>query len=70
MKITKEQVFGVLRHGLTFAGAVLLIKGYVSEGQWYELSGAAMTLLSVIWSIFDKTPKVEVKEVQEEQGEQ
>jgi hypothetical protein len=68
MKITKEQVFGVIRHGLTFIGAVLLIKGHVNEGQWYELSGAAITLVSIVWSIFEKKPKVEVQEeVQEGQ---
>ena len=58
MKITKEQVFGVIRHGLTFVGALLLIKGQVDEGQWYELTGAAMTLVSIVWSIFEKKPKV------------
>jgi hypothetical protein len=61
MKITKEQVFGVVRHGLTFLGAVLLLKGQVNESQWYELTGATISLISVVWSIFDKSPKKEIK---------
>jgi hypothetical protein len=54
MKLTKEQVMGIVRHGLTFVGAVLVVKGGVSEGQWYEISGAAVSFLSVVWSILDK----------------
>ena len=54
MKLSKEQVLGIVRHGLTFLGGILLIKGHVSEGQWYEISGAAMSFLSVVWSVVDK----------------
>lgn len=54
MKLNKDQVFGIVRHGLSFLGGILLIKGQVSEGQWYELSGAAMSFLSVVWSVVDK----------------
>ena len=58
MKISKEQVLGIVRHSLTFVGAILLVKGQVSEGQWYEISGAAMSFLSVVWSIVDKKQTV------------
>ena len=54
MKLSKEQVLGIVRHGLSFLGGILLIKGQVSEGQWYEISGAAMSFLSVVWSVVDK----------------
>lgn len=54
MKVSKEQIFGIIRHGLTFVGGILLVKGQVDEGQWYEISGAAMSLIAVIWSVFEK----------------
>ncbi len=54
MKLTKEQVFGIVRHGLSFLGGILIIKGQVSESQWFELTGAAISLLSVVWSVLDK----------------
>ena len=54
MKLSKEQVLGIIRHGLTFFGAILLVRGQVSEGQWYEISGATMSFLSIVWSILDK----------------
>ena len=54
MKISKEQVMGIIRHGLTFVGAILIVKGGVDEGQWYEISGAAVSFVSVVWSVLDK----------------
>ncbi len=54
MKLSKEQIMGIVRHGLTFVGAIFIVKGQVSEGQWYEISGAAVSFLSVIWSVLDK----------------
>jgi hypothetical protein len=54
MKLTKEQIMGVVRHGLTFLGGLLVVKGQVSDAQWYEISGAAMSFLAVIWSVMDK----------------
>jgi len=54
MKITKEQFLGIVRHGLTFVGAILIAKGQVVESQWYEISGAAISLISVVWSVLDK----------------
>jgi hypothetical protein len=54
MKLSKEQIFGIIRHGLTFVGGIFVIKGQVTDAQWYEISGAAMSLVAVIWSVVDK----------------
>jgi hypothetical protein len=54
LSLSKDQVMGIVRHGLTFVGAILVVKGGVSEGQWYEISGAAVSFISVVWSILDK----------------
>jgi hypothetical protein len=53
----KEQILGIIRHALTFAGGVLVTKGLIDEGMVTELSGAAMTLVGGIWSIIDKSKK-------------
>ena len=59
MKLSKEQILGIVRHGLTFAGAILVAKGQFSEGQWYEISGAAVSLAATLWSIIAKVKEVE-----------
>lgn len=53
----KEQILGIIRHTLTFAGGVLVTKGLIDEGMVTELSGSAMTLIGGIWSIIDKSKK-------------
>ena len=50
----KEQIFGLIRHTLTFIGGVLVIKGVVDEATFTEISGALLTLIGGIWSVLDK----------------
>ncbi len=57
MKLTKEQVQGLVRHTLTFVGGVLLTKGLIDEAVLTELIGGAVTLTGAIWSILDKNKK-------------
>jgi len=54
MKLSKEQVFGLIRHGLTFVGGVLLTTGLLDEVIWTEISGAVITLTGAIWSVVEK----------------
>jgi hypothetical protein len=54
MKLTKEQIMGIIRHGLTFVGGILVMKGLVDETTITEIVGGAMTLTGAIWSIVDK----------------
>lgn len=54
MNFTKEQVLGVIRHVLTFAGGILVMRGYVENGLYEELTGAFVTLVGGIWSIIAK----------------
>ena len=54
MKLTKEQLLGIVRHGLTFIGGLLLMKGLVDEAILSEISGAVITLTGAIWSIINK----------------
>lgn len=52
--MTKEQLEGLLRHTLTFVGGILVLKGYLDEAAWAEISGAAITLAGTLWSVFAK----------------
>ena len=52
--MTKEQVLGIVRHSLTFIGAILVIKGIASDGQIEQVIGSAVSLVSVIWSVLSK----------------
>jgi hypothetical protein len=54
MKLTKEQVLGIVRHILTFGGGILVTKGLLDEGMVTEISGAVITLIGAIWSIVAK----------------
>jgi hypothetical protein len=55
--MTKEQILGIIRHTLTFAGGIFLMKGIIDEATWTELSGSALTLIGIVWSIVDKNKK-------------
>ena len=54
MKLTKEQLMGILRHGLTFIGGLLIMKGLVDEAAVEEVIGGVITLAGTIWSIVVK----------------
>jgi len=51
MKLTKDQVLGIIRHALTFVGGILIIKGLASEAMTQEVIGAVLTAVGSIWSI-------------------
>jgi len=57
MKLSKEQLLGIVRHGLTFVGGLLLMKGLVDEAMLSEISGAVITLTGAVWSIINKKEK-------------
>ena len=52
--MTKEQLEGLLRHTLTFVGGILVVKGYLDEAAWSEISGAAISLAGALWSVLSK----------------
>lgn len=58
--MSKEQILGIIRHTLTFAGGMLIMKGAVDATEWAELSGGLMTLIGGIWSIVDKNKNKEI----------
>jgi hypothetical protein len=54
MKLTKDQLLGIVRHSLTFIGGILIMKGLVDEALFTEISGGVLTLTGAVWSIINK----------------
>ena len=54
MKLTKEQVLGIVRHTLTFVGGIVVAKGLIDEAVATEIIGGVLTLTGAIWSIVAK----------------
>jgi hypothetical protein len=49
--MTKDQILGIVRHGLTFVGGILIAKGLISEGTSQEIIGMVITLTGAVWSV-------------------
>lgn len=55
MKLTKEQLLGIVRHSITFIGGILVMKGLIADSMVEEIVGGVTTLTGAIWSIVNKT---------------
>jgi len=55
MKLTKEQVLGIIRHVLTFVGGIVVMKGLIDDTTATEIIGGVVSLTGAIWSIVAKT---------------
>jgi hypothetical protein len=53
-KMKKEQIFGIIRHTLTFVGGLLFYNGVLDDSEATEIVSATMTLIGLIWSIVEK----------------
>ena len=54
MKLSREQVMGIVRHSLTFIGGILVMKGVADDALTNELIGGLVTVAGTIWSIVEK----------------
>ena len=54
MKLTKEQILGIVRHALTFIGGIVVMKGLIDEATLTEIIGGLITLTGTIWSVIEK----------------
>jgi len=54
MKLSKEQIMGIIRHALTFVGGILVMKGLATDSLVADIVGGVMTLTGAIWSIVEK----------------
>lgn len=49
-----NSILGLVRHGLTFAGGYLVSSGLLEASSLETAVAAAVTLLGIAWSIYDK----------------
>ena len=49
--MNKEQVLGVVRHILTFAGGIVVSRGLLDEATMTAVVGAVITIGGALWSI-------------------
>jgi hypothetical protein len=54
MKLSREQVLGIVRHSLTFLGGLVVAKGYTDDATVTQVIGSVVTLIGAIWSIVTK----------------
>ena len=54
MKLTKEQLLGIVRHAVTFIGGILVMKGLIDDSLFQEILCGATTLSGAIWYVVDK----------------
>jgi len=53
--MTRSKLYSLLRHAISLIGGILIARGVLTDGFGQEIMGTALSLLSVIWSIMDKT---------------
>jgi hypothetical protein len=56
--INQEQLLGLIRHILTIIGTFLIMNGSIDEPNWTLITGSFLSLASILWSVFDKSPTV------------
>jgi hypothetical protein len=49
--MNKEQVLGIVRHVLTFAGGIVVSRGLLDEATMTAVIGAVITIGGAMWSI-------------------
>jgi hypothetical protein len=52
--LSKYQINGLIRHGLTAIGGALVILGYLEESVISEIIGGIMTAVGFVWSYLEK----------------
>jgi hypothetical protein len=61
--MTKETAFSIVRAALTLTGSYIighnLFGAKLDESLWQELAGAAITIISIVWGIVDKSATIE-----------
>lgn len=50
----KPEILGFIRHALTTFGGSAVTAGYLGQDELTALVGGLVTLVGVVWSLFDK----------------
>jgi hypothetical protein len=59
--VNQTQIFGIIRHALTFGAGFIAAKGWINAGDVPQIVSAAMTLAGVLWSIHEKIEEPPLK---------
>lgn len=59
MKLSKNQILGIIRQLLTMIGAALASYGFenIAGVNWQEIAGVALALIATVWGFIDKTDR-------------
>jgi len=49
-----EQILGIIRHTLSAIGGFAMYKGYLTEEETASLTGIILTIIPILWSIWEK----------------
>lgn len=52
--MSQDIILGLIRHGLTTLGGVLVARGYLDDGTLQAIIGALLTLGGAGWSVYAK----------------
>lgn len=63
MNLTIEFVKAVVRHGISIFGGGLVSRGMLDQSELETLTGGAVVLVSVGWSLFRKWSRAKTEEV-------
>lgn len=53
-KLFQEIFMGIVRHGLSWAGGLLVANGYANASTEQQIIGAGITLAGILWSWIQK----------------
>lgn len=53
----QDSILGLVRHGLTSVGGAFIGKGVVTGDQLEVIVAGVVTLLGVLWSLWDKAQR-------------
>ena len=49
-----EHILGIIRHTLSAIGGFAMYKGYLTEEEAASLTGIILTIIPILWSIWEK----------------
>ena len=59
-KAMRDIVLGMVRHGLTTLGGMLVARGYMDAGQLEPVIGAMVVIVGVAWSAIEKQQRAKL----------
>lgn len=58
-----EQYLGIIRAAAATIGGYVAARGWVTAGQWTQITGVVVTVATAVWSMFFKTATATITKV-------